>query len=708
MRSRFDYQYLAVRIEPDGRGGFRARVEQPSGGGKAPFVPPWTGEELDALLRGLEQQVRGGEEEAGAAPARDLVAATGPLVPNAREVGERLFRALFRDGLERTLVEALAEIEQSSTRALRLRLILDLTAPGMAPIAALPWELLYDPYRHRFLAQYLATSLVRFLDAQPAAAPPRERLPLRILIVPASPRDLPPLDLDREVEGIERAFRGRGDVAVEVLRRAGLGDLRRRLRDQSFHVLHFLGHGKFDGDSGEGRLIFEGPDGEPHLVPAELLATTLRGIRSLRLVVLAACDSGRHLRREGLDPYRGVAAALVREGLPAVVAMQFPLSDAAAITWSGAFYFALAAGDPVDAAMVEGRQAILRGRPGSLEWAIPALFLRAVDGQLFDLEPEAAPGLPAPRAARPPGRAVRFLRSGWWAPALALLLLVGAIWLTDLAGPAPPQGATANPPACPSPPGLDMAFVEIRPSSFRMGSDKGDPEGDSNELPAHQVSIGEPFCLGTFEVTVEQWERVMGSSEEDGGEGAGRLDLPAAGISWEDAQRFVGRLARRDPQGGYRLPTEAEWEYAARAGTTTAWSFGDDPADLHRYGNCRADLEGPGDGFEGLAPVGSFRPNPWGLYDLYGNVSEWVADEYALYPGSPADAPPEGRRLRRGGSFDNSPQSCRSASRSDVVPDRRFHDSGLRLVRAVLPAPQPAARSVGSRAAQGARGQPQP
>jgi formylglycine-generating enzyme required for sulfatase activity len=177
--------------------------------------------------------------------------------------------------------------------------------------------------------------------------------------------------------------------------------------------------------------------------------------------------------------------------------------------------------------------------------------------------------------------------------------------------------------------------------------------------------------MGKYEVTQEQWEGVMGSNPSN----LKGAKLPVTDVSWEDCQEFIKKLnAKTD--GGYRLPTEAEWEYACRAGTTTAYSFGDKitPKDV----NC-VDKKI----YEPVA-VGSYKPNAFGLYDLHGNVEEWCEDWHGEYPFAVTD--PKGSangkyRVLRGGSFINSASRARSSSRSDFTPSLRNFTFGFRLAR---------------------------
>jgi formylglycine-generating enzyme required for sulfatase activity len=244
---------------------------------------------------------------------------------------------------------------------------------------------------------------------------------------------------------------------------------------------------------------------------------------------------------------------------------------------------------------------------------------------------------------------------------------------------------------------LGMAFVLIPAGSFQMGSGDGDPEASAAEQPRHQVSITRAFYLARHEVTQAQWEAVMGRSPYEDKRSNSYYGLPGmaerlrrpdhpATVSWNDAQAFIRRLNQLEGHQRYRLPTEAEWEYAARAGTTTAYSFGDDVRQLGRHAWYGEDFASGS-----THPVGQKLPNAWGLHDMHGNVWEWVRDWFdaGYYARSPAVDPPGPasgtERTVRGGSWHVTSGSWRSAFRKSYEPDYRGISIGFRLLLAVEP-----------------------
>ena len=229
------------------------------------------------------------------------------------------------------------------------------------------------------------------------------------------------------------------------------------------------------------------------------------------------------------------------------------------------------------------------------------------------------------------------------------------------------------------PGGGAMAFVWIAPGVFQMGSPASEEGRWDYEGPLHEVEISRGFWLGKYEVTQGEWESVMGSNPSYY---KGDSRRPVETISWNDVQEFIAKLNGAAGSAVYRLPTEAEWEYACRAGTSTRWSFGDDAGRLGNYAWYRGN-NSP----SGTKVVGGKLPNDWGLHDMHGNVWEWVQDWFdSGYYNSPPRVDPPGpdtgsNRVARGGDFYIGAQYVRSANRIHASPDHRFSRIGVRLVR---------------------------
>ena len=235
------------------------------------------------------------------------------------------------------------------------------------------------------------------------------------------------------------------------------------------------------------------------------------------------------------------------------------------------------------------------------------------------------------------------------------------------------------------PDGVTMEVVWIKRGTFMMGSPSSEPGRSSNEGPQHEVTISRGFYLGKYEVTQGEWESVMGTTPWAGEWGVRESsENPAVYISWEDVQGFIAKLNAAG-EDVYRLPTAAEWEYACRAGENTRWSFGDDESELGEYAWCEDNACDVGECY--ARAVGTKKPNPWGLYDMHGNVWEWCEDWYEEdYYSSSSRVDPTGPsdgsyRIGRGGSFGFRAQHTRSAFRSYYSPLHRDYDVGFRLLR---------------------------
>ena len=217
---------------------------------------------------------------------------------------------------------------------------------------------------------------------------------------------------------------------------------------------------------------------------------------------------------------------------------------------------------------------------------------------------------------------------------------------------------------------LDMEFVWIPPGDFLMGTPRPE-EGGYGDEAQHEVRIRRGFWLGKYEVTQREWEAVMGTNPSRFSDCGPRC--PVDNVSWFDAKEFIQRLNERESGSGYeyRLPTEAEWEYAAKAGTS-----GIRYGELEEIAWCSNNSGGQ------THPVGLKRPNAWGLYDMLGNVWEWTGDWYGEHSSGTETDPEAGpHRVFRGGGWLYRARYVRSAARSISSPGYRYHDIGFRLVR---------------------------
>jgi formylglycine-generating enzyme len=245
-----------------------------------------------------------------------------------------------------------------------------------------------------------------------------------------------------------------------------------------------------------------------------------------------------------------------------------------------------------------------------------------------------------------------------------------------------------------------MDFVLVPAGHFRMGSEATEPGRQIDEVP-HDVTISRPFYLGKLEVTQEQWSRLMHHNPSHFSSCGPRC--PVETVSYDDIQAYIRRLIDASHSGLFRLPTEAEWEYACRAGTRGPFSTGATLSSTQANYDGRYPMAGapPGPYLARPAAAGSYRPNPWGLFDLHGNVWEWCEDWYGAYPaGSVSDpqGPPrraarrvwdarggdwELKRVIRGGSWYFNADSCRCALRYTHAPADKGFSLGFRLVREV-------------------------
>ena len=378
------YADFDVLLERRGDGFVSRVLDSPVGPtGPEEFAPPDVARVTD-LVHGLRDLRR--IMPAHAEPDSGAISASAAI----KAFGTQLFEALFTGKVESALRSSL-HVSAKHNEGLRLRLRFAATPE----LISLPWELLYDPERRRFPCRQDDFPTVRVVDVPEPIAPLTLTGPIRMLVVISSPTDLPLLDVEAEWQRLTTTLTpltSSGRLELERLDQATLEGLRVAMTDGEFHVFHFIGHGGVDPESGEGLLAFSGPTGWAHLVPCSHVADLL-GNSPIELAVLNSCEGG---RVTAVDPYGSSALTLVEHGIPAVVAMQFEISDVAAKSFSGVLYEHVTAGAGIDLAVTLARQAILTASP--TEWPTPVLYLRPEGGRLFirRAEPPPPPPPPAP------------------------------------------------------------------------------------------------------------------------------------------------------------------------------------------------------------------------------------------------------------------------------------------------------------------------
>ncbi|MFY9822645.1 MAG: SUMF1/EgtB/PvdO family nonheme iron enzyme [Thermoanaerobaculia bacterium] len=663
----YDDFVLRIRKDPAGYVAIPTCPAEVGPGPGEPFASPFQGGDLDEI-----RAFRG-------CGSRDLDPPKKRVRSTVEDLGRKLFKTVFAGETQRFWDESRARAQHEG-RGLRLRLILE-----CPELWDWPWEYLWD---QDFLILSRDISIARCPEVRRVIPALSIQRPLRVVVVIAQPRGAAELDSEREWKALEKALarlEKAGSVKLHRVDSATLSALRAELAEP-VHVLHFIGHGGFDRSRDEAYMEFETREREPHPVSGIELARILRRQSLPALVFLNACEGGRASKT---DAFGGVAQALVREGMPAVVAMQFKVSDESALTFSKELYEALAQGDSIDHAVFEARHALVSER--SVDWGNPVLYLRGSQGKIFVKESN--------RLSIAAGTLL-----------LALSLMTGGYFSlsgprgtteptprpvptpeTPQQSPEPreptptPTAPTPEVPQAPPPPTrgcpsiLGIVFKRIEPGRFIMGA-----RGEGKEAKPHPVTITKPFCMSEKEITQQQWLDVM---DEDPSRYRKWSKQPVESVSWIRVQDFIRKLQKKDLKAHFRLPTEAQWEYAGRAGSTTKYSFGDDPNRLYLFGNCKS--AGVDDHYDETAPVGKFQPNAWGLYDMEGNVSEWVADWYAPYdPSLPTDPTGPGKgthRVRRGGSFAIIAKNCTVAHRNKSAPDYKKDDVGFRIIRDVVP-----------------------
>ena len=388
MTQRPEYLDLEIQVAPNTSGDLEVQVlgsprDRPRDRFEAPFSPQAAVELIDAMDKGIYPST---VNEAGAL--------SPDVVSNLQKTGGELFSSLFPAALLSTLNASLDRLRSENER-LRLRLSFDPKSNRLAFYDALPWETIYHLERQRFLARQSDVALVRYLDVPIDIQRLFVRPPLKVLIIAPEPKGDALSTVKKEEQLIYRVLKKTPGIEVERVVPPTMKELLERLSQQDVHVLHFVGHGDIFKESSQAALLFEGDRRQKDWVWGQELARKLAPFfRSLKLIVLNACNSATGRRRSDHVPFVGVTSALIARGMTAVVGMQFQISHSAAILFAGSFYKTLVETGQVETAAAKARRELYHGSPSSPEWVTPVVFTRAANGRLFD--PSEAPSSSEP------------------------------------------------------------------------------------------------------------------------------------------------------------------------------------------------------------------------------------------------------------------------------------------------------------------------
>jgi formylglycine-generating enzyme required for sulfatase activity len=487
--------------------------------------------------------------------------------------------------------------------------------------------------------------------------------------------------------------------------------------EQQPHIFHFIGHGRLHDESGQevGQIaLVDDMFDEALWVDASFFGGLFNRHRP-GVVMLQACEGG---KLSASQAFVGVASKIVQQNIPVVVAMQYEVSNFTASRFAQRFYERLAQDDPVDIAAQNGRRAIaLNTQYRKRDFATPIIFMRVEDGYLFKREE----GSNSSSNLEEFPTQLQFTRQQQKLPILSTAsrgidsleeqqntkLIIPSIPGTQafefITVTIDAQGKEisryqkqtkfliedlGN--------GVMLEMVVIPGGEFLMGSSASEGKRYTNERPQHSVTV-KPFLISKTPITQAQWREIACLAEVNQKlkrrpSNLGGKNHPVTHVSWYDAVEFCDRLSQKTGHK-YHLPSEAEWEYACRAGTTTPFHFGETiTSNLANYDSRYPYLSEPkGIYREKTTPVGSFQvANPFGLFDMHGNVWEWCLDHWHKnYDNVPTngdawlDSSENQTRVMRGGSWRNDPSMCRSSYRQYNNASEILNHVCFRIVRSL-------------------------
>lgn len=500
--------------------------------------------------------------------------------------GELLFDALM-SGEVRSCFDVSLNLARRNEQGLRIRMRIE-----PPELAALPWELMHDKRSDSFISLSVHTPIVRYIELQQAAEPLVARKPLNILVVISSPTDQATLSVDAETGLITQALGDlvqKGDVRITTLRDANLLSIQKQLREDDYHVLHYIGHGHFGETDGEGYLVFENNQGRSHFVSGRKLGPLLHDEDTLRLVVLNACSTAVTAEAK---PFSGVATSLVQAGIPAVVAMQTSVTDQAALQFSQVFYESIADGCPIDTAVAEGRKAIEFSASHTVEWAIPELFMRVGDGLLFNFESPSETKIAERTEHSQPILAQTRTPSGVSSqptnPVSQSTLSKSESQSSD---ERLVSDALAQTPHLSESDMSAMVKAVFKDAPPGRQEPRHDPAGKPSDQIADPIIDARPVTNDEFLRFVETTRGNPPSTWPRGRCPREKAGHPVTGVSWHQAVAYA-------EWAGKRLPTADEWDRAAsgleRPGNMWEWTSDEvKPRGLGRKGTKRALKGGP-------------------------------------------------------------------------------------------------------------------
>ena len=744
---------------------YRAKVtESPAGHASLNFTLPFSKAELNNFIQTTSQN-RSNTRSLDLEPSD---------IQTVETLGNKLFSCLITGEIAERFRTSLA-IADTQDKGLRIRFGFS-DAPTLIDI---PWELLFDSANKKYIGLSNKTPIIRKLDL---ATLPRLRQIhgcLQVLVMISSPKDHSPLNVEQEWQQINEAtaeLQKTNRIALTKIE-PSLTSLQSELRNDDYHVFHYIGHGGFDKATNDGVLVLEDSERNGHIVTAQDLGTMLHDESSLQLAFLNSCHGA---RTSIADPFAGVGQTLLQNGMPAVIAMQFEITDDAAITFSSELYSALTVGYSIERAVAEGRKAISIS-VNKIEWATPVLYTSLEGGALIHrgessskkVEAKKTPESKDVGSSTKKMNTVNILKTKILRPrnknkaiVLGLLVVILATGVyssflsrvgveasriakeesiaaknraeqkskaaketAEAARLAEEKRLAKEKEAVRLANKKSMAVIMLAAQKSREEKAKieaarlaeskrlieeakialnkmykqelklednitlmpiplgdfvmGSSSGSDREQPVHKVTLSKPFWMSKTEITIEQFDLYAKKTKQYFSYWSDSKSSPMTDVNWFDTQRYVKWLSKNNSlELQCRLPSEAEWEYAARAGSNTEYPWGNEIGENNaNCRGCKKQLDEPK-----VVNVGSFPENSWGLQDMQGNVWEWVQDTWHKnYTGAPEkgeawEEEDEGMRMVRGGSWYSSPSDVRSAYRHAYSPFMRDQFLGFRIV----------------------------